>query len=130
MRDCEEEETTKQAQIDSAKLPNRSLPIPAMSPTLSPTLSAMVAGLSGEFSSRSSSSFPTRSAPTSAAFVNIPPPTRPNNAMVDPPRPYPAIRSNRCSYSRSEGLGSRYKSIYYILYILTFIYNNKYRYIH
>jgi hypothetical protein len=35
---------TKAAQVDSAKDPNKSAPIPAMSPTLSPTLSAIVAG--------------------------------------------------------------------------------------
>ena len=35
------EATTNAAQDDSAKEPNRSEPIPAMSPTLSPTLSAM-----------------------------------------------------------------------------------------
>lgn len=35
------------AQVDSAKDPNRSAPIPAISPTLSPTLSAIVAGLRG-----------------------------------------------------------------------------------
>lgn len=38
------EETTKAAQVDSAKEPNKSAPIPATSPTLSPTLSAIVAG--------------------------------------------------------------------------------------
>ena len=35
-------ETIKAAQVDSAKDPKRSAPIPAMSPTLSPTLSAIV----------------------------------------------------------------------------------------
>ena len=39
-----EAETTRAAQVDSAKEPNKSAPIPAISPTLSPTLSAMVAG--------------------------------------------------------------------------------------
>lgn len=38
---------TRAAQTDSAKEPNKSAPIPAISPTLSPTLSAMVAGLRG-----------------------------------------------------------------------------------
>jgi len=38
------DETTKAAQVDSANEPNKSAPIPAISPTLSPTLSAMVAG--------------------------------------------------------------------------------------
>ena len=35
------DEITKAAQVDSAKDPNKSAPIPAMSPTLSPTLSAI-----------------------------------------------------------------------------------------
>ena len=60
---------TKAAQVLSAKDPNKSEPIPATSPTLSPTLSAIVAGFLGESSSSPSSTFPTRSAPTSAAFV-------------------------------------------------------------
>ena len=47
----------------------RSAPIPATSPTLSPTLSAIVAGLRGSSSGMFSSTFPTRSAPTSAALV-------------------------------------------------------------
>lgn len=62
-------ETTKAAQVDSAKDPNKSAPIPATSPTLSPTLSAIVAGFLGESSAKFYSSFPTKSAPTSAAFV-------------------------------------------------------------
>lgn len=60
---------TKAAQVDSAKEPKRSALIPATSPTLSPTLSAMVAGFLGLSSGRSFSTFPTRSAPTSAALV-------------------------------------------------------------
>jgi hypothetical protein len=44
---------TNAAHNDSAMLPNKSEPMPAMSPTLSPTLSAMHAGLFG-----SSSSYP------------------------------------------------------------------------
>lgn len=63
---------TKAAQVLSAKEPNKSDPIPATSPTLSPTLSAIVAGFLGESSSRPSSTLPTKSAPTSAAFVYIP----------------------------------------------------------
>lgn len=38
---------TKAAQVDYAKEPNKSAPIPATSPTLSPTLSAIVAGFLG-----------------------------------------------------------------------------------
>merc|ERR1719487_185175 len=48
---------------------NKSAPMPATSPTLSPTLSAMTAGLCGSSSSMPASTLPTRSAPTSAAFV-------------------------------------------------------------
>jgi hypothetical protein len=48
---------------------NRSAAIPAQSPTLSPTLSAMVAAFRGSSSGMFCSTFPTRSAPTSAAFV-------------------------------------------------------------
>lgn len=88
------DETTRAAQVDSAKEPNKSAPIPAISPTLSPTLSAMVAGFLGESSGKFFSTFPTKSAPTSAALVYIPPPTRPNKATVEPPSPYPAIDSN------------------------------------
>ena len=58
--------------------------MPAQSPTLSPTLSAMTAGLRG---SSSASNFPTRSAPTSAALVKIPPPTRINKAKRAAPNP-------------------------------------------
>jgi hypothetical protein len=34
---------------------------------------------------------PTRSEPRSAAFVKIPPPTLAKRAMVDPPKPNPAM---------------------------------------
>ena len=50
-------------------------PIPATSPTLSPTLSAITPGFLGSSSGIPASTLPTRSAPTSALFVNIPPPT-------------------------------------------------------
>ena len=55
--------------IDPAYDSNRSAPIPATSPTLSPTLSAIVAGFLGSSSGIPASTFPTKSAPTSAAFV-------------------------------------------------------------
>ena len=71
----------------SAKDPNKSAPIPAISPTLSPTLSAIVAGFFGLSSGRPSYTFPTKSDPKSAAFVKIPPPTLAKRATVDPPRP-------------------------------------------
>ena len=57
------------AHVDSATEPKRSAPIPAISPTLSPTLSAITAGLRGSSSGMPASTFPTKSAPTSAAFV-------------------------------------------------------------
>ena len=63
--------------------------MPAQSPTLSPTLSAMVAGLRGSSSGIPASTLPTRSAPTSAALVKMPPPTRRNSASSDPPKPNP-----------------------------------------
>ena len=63
--------------------------MPAQSPTLSPTLSAIVAGLRGSSSGIPASTLPTRSAPTSAALVKMPPPTRMNRAMSEPPKPKP-----------------------------------------
>ena len=63
--------------------------MPAQSPTLSPTLSAMVAGLRGSSSGMPASTLPTRSAPTSAALVKMPPPTRRNSASSEPPNPKP-----------------------------------------
>ncbi len=86
---------TMAAQVLSAQEPKRSAPIPATSPTLSPTLSAITAGFLGSSSGIPCSTLPTRSAPTSAAFVKIPPPTRANNAIVEPPKPNPAITSMR-----------------------------------
>ena len=53
------------AAVDS----KRSAPRPAQSPTLSPTRSAITAGFRGSSSGIPLSTFPTRSAPTSAAFV-------------------------------------------------------------
>ena len=53
----------------TAYVSKRSAAIPAQSPTLSPTLSAITAGLRGSSSGMPASIFPTRSAPTSAAFV-------------------------------------------------------------
>lgn len=88
---------TSAAQVDYANEPNKSAPIPAISPTLSPTLSAIVAGLRGLSYGNPFSILPTRSEPRSAAFVNIPPPTRANRATVDPPSPYPAMLSKRNS---------------------------------
>ena len=53
----------------TAYVSKRSAAMPAQSPTLSPTLSAITAGLRGSSSGIPASIFPTRSAPTSAAFV-------------------------------------------------------------
>ena len=89
------------AMIEPAYDSNRSAPMPATSPTLSPTLSAMVAGLRGSSSGMPASTFPTRSAPTSAALVKMPPPTRENNAMVDAPRPKAVTISKASSTSRT-----------------------------
>ncbi len=69
---------------------NRSAAIPAQSPTLSPTLSAMVAALRGSSSGMFCSTLPTRSAPTSAALVKMPPPTRMNMASRAAPKPKPS----------------------------------------
>ena len=63
--------------------------MPAQSPTLSPTLSAMVAALRGSSSGIPASTFPTRSAPTSAALVKMPPPTRMNSASSEAPKAKP-----------------------------------------
>ena len=63
--------------------------MPAQSPTLSPTLSAMTAGLRGSSSGMPASILPTRSAPTSAPFVKMPPPSRANTEISEPPKPRP-----------------------------------------
>ena len=71
--------------------------MPAQSPTLSPTLSAITAGLRGSSSGMPTSTLPTRSAPTSAPFVKMPPPRRAKIEMSDDPKAKP-IRG----LSRSE----------------------------
>ena len=63
--------------------------MPATSPTLSPTLSAIVAGLRGWSSGIPDSTLPTKSAPTSAAFVYIPPPTLAKSAIEEAPKENP-----------------------------------------
>ena len=65
--------------------------MPATSPTLSPTLSAITAGLRGSSSGMPTSTLPTRSAPTSAALVKMPPPTRANSAIDEAPMPNVSI---------------------------------------
>ncbi len=54
----------------------------------------MVAGFLGSSSGIPASTLPTKSAPTSAALVYIPPPTRANNAMDSAPKENPARVSN------------------------------------
>ena len=66
-------------------------PIPATSPTLSPTLSAITPGFLGSSSGIPASTLPTKSAPTSALLVNIPPPTLENNATDYAPIAKPSI---------------------------------------
>ena len=72
-------------------------PIPATSPTLSPTLSAITAGLRGSSSGMPASTLPTRSAPTSADLVKIPPPTRLKSATEEPPMAKPSMASMPCA---------------------------------
>jgi hypothetical protein len=60
--------------------------MPAQSPTLSPTLSAITAGLRGSSSGMFASTLPTRSAPTSAALVKMPPPSRAKTEISEPPK--------------------------------------------
>ena len=69
------EERTIVATIVTAYVSNKSAAIPAQSPTLSPTLSAITAGLRGSSSGIPASTLPTKSAPTSAPLVKIPPPS-------------------------------------------------------
>ena len=61
--------------------------MPAQSPTLSPTLSAITAGLRGSSSGMPASTLPTRSAPTSAPLVKMPPPSRAKIEISEPPKP-------------------------------------------
>ena len=63
--------------------------MPAQSPTLSPTLSAITAGLRGSSSGMPASTLPTRSAPTSAPFVKMPPPSRAKIEISDEPKAKP-----------------------------------------
>ena len=65
----------------------------------------MVAGLRGSSSGIPASTFPTKSAPTSAAFVYIPPPTRANNAIDSAPKEKPVKTSIVLTIS-SEFIGA------------------------
>ena len=63
--------------------------MPAQSPTLSPTLSAITAGLRGSSSGMPASTLPTRSAPTSAPLVKMPPPRRAKIEISEEPKARP-----------------------------------------
>ncbi len=67
--------------------------MPAQSPTLSPTLSAITAGLRGSSSGIPASTLPTRSAPTSAPLVKMPPPSRAKIEISEPPNARPTSGS-------------------------------------
>ncbi len=68
--------------------------MPAQSPTLSPTLSAITAGLRGSSSGMPASTLPTRSAPTSAPLVKMPPPSRAKMEISDAPKANPMSGCN------------------------------------
>lgn len=77
--------------ISALILSNKSAAYPAQSPTLSPTKSAITAGFLGSSSGIPYSTFPIKSAPTSAALVKIPPPNYANMATKLAPNPNPII---------------------------------------
>ena len=83
----------------TAYVSKRSAAMPAQSPTLSPTLSAITAGLRGSSSGMPASILPTRSAPTSAAFVKMPPPSRAKTEISEPPKARPR-RSSTADLAR------------------------------
>ena len=89
----------------TAYVSNRSAAMPAQSPTLSPTLSAITAGLRGSSSGIPASILPTRSAPTSAAFVKMPPPRRAKTEMSEPPNASPIRSSTADSGELSRTVG-------------------------
>ena len=78
-----------------------SAPIPATSPTLSPTLSAITAGLRGSSSGMPCSTLPTKSAPTSAALVKMPPPTRAKRAIELAPMAKPLMALALVAFSHT-----------------------------
>ena len=94
------------ATIVTAYVSNKSAAIPAQSPTLSPTLSAITAGFLGSSSGIPASTFPTRSAPTSAPFVNIPPPNLAKIEIKDAPKPS-ATRAFTISLSSISNFNKR-----------------------
>ena len=83
----------------TAYVSNRSAAMPAQSPTLSPTLSAITAGFRGSSSGMPASTLPTRSAPTSAPLVKIPPPKRAKIEISEPPKARPTSARSAASES-------------------------------
>ena len=83
----------------TAYVSNKSAAIPAQSPTLSPTLSAITAGLRGSSSGIPASTLPTKSAPTSAPLVKIPPPKRAKIEMREEPKAKPIKGCNTAERS-------------------------------
>ncbi len=81
--------------------------MPAQSPTLSPTLSAMVAGLRGSSSGMPASTLPTRSPPTSAPLVKMPPPRRAKIEISEAPKPSAtsASMTSRLAGAEAHGAG-------------------------
>ena len=82
------------ATIVTAYVSNKSAAIPAQSPTLSPTLSAITAGFLGSSSGIPASTLPTKSAPTSAPLVKIPPPNLAKIDINEPPKARPISECN------------------------------------
>src|ERR1700683_1898346 len=81
--------------------------MPAQSPTLSPTLSAMTAGLRGSSSGIPASTLPTKSAPTSAPLVKMPPPKRAKIEIRQPPKGAP--RDESADVDRHPGQDRAYR---------------------
>ena len=79
--------------------------MPAQSPTLSPTLSAMVAGLRGSSSGMPASTLPTRSPPTSAPLVKMPPPRRAKIEISEAPKPSATMRVDHGAAVRRQDPG-------------------------
>ena len=72
---------------------------------MSPTLSAITAGFLGSSSGIPASTLPTKSAPTSAAFVYIPPPTRAKRAIDEAAESsslYPTVQEINNEFSFSQ----------------------------
>ena len=79
--------------------------MPAQSPTLSPTLSAITAGLRGSSSGIPTSIMPTRSAPTSAPLVKMPPPRRAKIEISEAPNESTTSASITVRLSGASAIG-------------------------